>query len=300
DLLRQQRQSALKVRELYEFRRQKYIMRYIAPLNLVNPLEDDFAPEKCKTVHDLIRFMHEKSVQELVASATRQGRGVMGVFGGNKGLRRLAVKLPMQVMAIDLGGGIKGNGRGDFSYDEIGSAPLRALVGGMMHPGVWHDTAMGLQGKDLLSGMTRAGDFASGSGTAGMNLAVISKEYVNMSMRFGYHFNMLDSYCSDKPRNNHIYFRFVGGAASLNSRSRRIMMMARVLATSNFIIKIKGDLMVARISNLAAEEVERILDQIGRLVAFTRQLDALLDSDAKAERLADAFLAGDYSLPHTS
>ena len=26
---------------------------------------------------------------------------------------------------------------------------------------------------------------------------------------------MLDCYCSDKPRNNHIYFRFVGGAASI-------------------------------------------------------------------------------------
>ncbi len=300
ELLKQQRQSALKVRELYEFRRQKYIMRYIAPLNMVNPLEEEFVPEKCKTVHDLIRFMHEKSVQELVASATRQGRGVMGVFGGGKGLRRLAVDLPMQVMTIDLGGGINGGGRGDVAFEAIGSTPLRALISGMKHPGVWHDVALGLQGKDLLSGMTRASDFTGNAGAAGVNLAVISKEYVNMSMRFGYHFNMLDSYCSDTPRNNHIYFRFVGGAASINSRSLRIKMMAKIMSANGFIIKTKGDLMVARISNLRSEEVQRILDQIGRLVAFTRQLDAILDSDAAAERLADAFLAGDYSISRPS
>ena len=296
DLLRQQRQSALKVRELYEFRRQKYIMRYIAPLNLVNPLEDDFVPEKCKTVHDLIRFMHEKSVQELVASATRQGRGVIGALGGRKGLRRLALDLPMQLLAIDLGGGIDDNGRGDVAFSGIGSIPLRALISGMLHPGVWHDHAMALQGKDLLSGMARAGDFSGPSTAAGVNLAVISKEYVNMSMRFGYHFNMLDSYCSDTPRNNHIYFRFVGGAASINSRSLRIRMMAKILGAAGFIIKTKGDLLVARLSNLSREDIERILDQIGRLVGFTRQLDAILNTEAAADRLADAFLAGDYSV----
>ncbi len=296
ELLRRQRQSALKVRELYEFRRQKYIMRYIAPLNLVNPLEEEFAPEKCKTVHDLIRFMHEKSVQELVASATRQGRGVLGGLRGNRGVRRLAVALPMQVLAIDLGGGIRGGGRGDVSLDAVASVPLRALLGGMRHPGVWHDGAMALAGRDLLSGMARAGDFSGAAGGAGVNLAVISQEYVNMSMRFGYHYNMLDSYCSDKPRNNHIYFRFVGGAASITSRSRRVRMMARILGESGFIIKTTGDLLVARVSNLGRADIERILDQIGRLVAYTRQLDAILDSDAAAERLADRFLAGDYDL----
>ncbi len=295
DLLREQRQTARRMREIYEFRRQKYVMRYIAPLNLVNPLEEEFAADKCKTVHDLIRFMHEKSVQSLVASATRQGRGIMGVFGGRKGLRRLALPLPIQVLAIDLGGGfVDGPASGEATLAEIASVPLRALLQGMMHPGVWHEENLALQGRDLLSGMSRAADLTGGGAAAGANLAVISGDYVNMSMRFGYHFNMLDSYCSDTPRNNHIYFRFVGGAAAITSRSRRIQMMASILAESGFIIKTKGDLLVARVSNLSREDIERILDQTGRLIAFTRQLDAVLDSDETVARLARAFLAGDY------
>jgi len=297
ELLREQRQTALKVRELYEFRRQKYVMRYIAPLNLVNPLEEEFAPGKCKTVHDLIRFMHEKSVQGLVESATRQGRGLMGVFGGKKGLRRLDLPLPIQVLAIDLGGGIAdGVGRGAVPLEGLVSVPLRALIKGMMHPGVWHENTLALAGKDLLSGMTRAADLTGNGAAAGANLAVISGDYVNMSMRFGYHFNMLDSYCSATPRNNHIYFRFVGGAAAITSRSRRIQMMASILAESGFIIKTQGDLLVARVSNISRADIERILDQTGRLIAFTRQLDAVLDSDAAVKRLASAFLAGDYSI----
>ncbi|MDH3359927.1 MAG: hypothetical protein OEL55_03570, partial [Desulfobulbaceae bacterium] len=102
------------------------------------------------------------------------------------------------------------------------------------------------------------------------------------------------------PRNNHIYFRFVGGAASINSRSLRIKMMAKILNSSGFIIKTKGDLLVARISNISSEDIERILDQIGRLVAFTRQLDSLLNSDAAADSFADRFLAGNYSVSQDS
>ncbi len=41
------------------------LLRYISPLNLVDPMYDDFTPEGCKTIHDIIRFMHMKSVHEL-------------------------------------------------------------------------------------------------------------------------------------------------------------------------------------------------------------------------------------------
>jgi hypothetical protein len=41
-------------------------------------------------------------------------------------------------------------------------------------------------------------------------------------------------------------------------------------------------------------ETEEILQQIGRLIAYTRQLDAILDSDDKVAELTRNFLAGDY------
>ncbi len=167
----------------------------------------------------------------------------------------------------------------------------------MLFPGVWQNEGVALRGSDLLSGMTRATDLTNGGeALAGFNVALASKEYVNMSLRFGYHFNMLDCYCSDKPRNNHIYFRFVGGAASITNRSRRIALMARILAEHGFALKAKGDLLVGRLSGLGRQEIEVILEQIGRLIGYTRQLDARLDSDEMVNILAGRFLAGDYHL----
>ncbi|MFQ6758189.1 MAG: hypothetical protein D9V46_11880 [Deltaproteobacteria bacterium] len=295
-LLREERQTAAKLRELYEFRRQKYIMRYIAPLHLVNSLEQEFTPEKCKTVHDLVRFMHEKAVQALVANAEGQGRGFHRFFGTKTAVHRLALPIPVQMLVIDLGGGLRSTtGRKAPGFDEVASVPLRAVLAGMLAPGVWQNEGVPLRGADLLSGMTRAADVPGGAAIM-ENVALASSEYVNMSLRFGYHFNMLDCYCSDTPRNNHIYFRFVGGAAAITNRSRRIQLMAQVLAEQGFALKAKGDLLVGRLSGLNRQEIEGILNQLGRLIGFTRQLDARLDSDEMVTILARRFVQGDYRI----
>ncbi|MCX5877171.1 MAG: PEP-utilizing enzyme [Deltaproteobacteria bacterium] len=293
-LLREERLTGAKLRELYEFRRQKYIMRYIAPLNLVNPLEQEYAPEKCKTVHDLVRFMHEKSVQTLVANAGRT-RGTGGFFNRRSALHLLVLPIPVQIKVIDLGGGLSGEGGGkEMGFAEVASVPLRAVLSGMLSPGVWQNEAVPLRGADLLSGMTRAEDLTRDGAAVLENVALASAVYVNMSLRFGYHFNMLDCYCSDTPRNNHIYFRFVGGAAAITNRSRRIALMDQILAEYGFALKAKGDLLVGRLSGQSSEEIEGILEQIGRLIGYTRQLDARLDSDEMVRTLAQRFLQGDY------
>ncbi len=42
--------------------------------------------------------------------------------------------------------------------------------------------------------------------------------------------------------------------------------------------------------------MEKMLDNLGRLIAYTRQLDAVLHDDAKVERYAKNFLEGIYEL----
>jgi pyruvate,water dikinase len=293
ELLREGHRQAGQLRELYEFRRQKYLMRYIAPLHLINPLEEEFAPEKCRSVHDLIRFMHEKAVQALVAGASRQTAGLTArLLGRASTVRQLALPIPIRMLLLDLGGAVaNGSGR-ELTPAELSCRPLQAILAGMLAPGVWREEAQPLTGRDFLAGMTRAADPGTLDAAAGANLAVGSAEYVNLSLRFGYHFNMLDAYCTENPRNNHIFFRFVGGAAALTSRSLRIHFMAKVMASLGFMTKPKGDLLVARISNIPAEEVERLLTTLGRLIGFARQLDAAITSEEAAERLAGEFLAG--------
>jgi len=298
ELLRVERSHGGKLRELYEFRRQKYLMRYITPLHLVNPLEEEFAPEKCRSVHDLIRFMHEKAVQALVAGATRQAGSLTGrLLGRESAIRNLILPIPIRMLLLDIGGAVtKGSGK-ELTPANLACRPLQAIMAGMLAPGVWRDEAMPLTGRDFLAGMTRAADPGAISAATGTNLAVASAEYVNLSLRFGYHFNMLDSYCTENPHNNHIFFRFVGGAAAITSRSLRIHFMAKVMDSYGFITKAKGDLLVARISNISAQEVARLLENLGRLIGFARQLDAAMVSEEAAERLAGEFIAGKTLFP---
>ncbi len=291
ELLREERRSSVKLRHLYEFRRQKYLMRYITPLHLVNPLEEEFTPAKCRSVHDLIRFMHEMAVQALVADANRQaGSLARRLFGRANTLRDLALPLPIRMLLIDIGGALVPDSGRKVTPEQLRSRPLRAILRGMLEPGSWSNETMPLTGRNFLAGMTRTAD--PGAISAGANLAVASADYVNLSLRFGYHFDVLDSYCTDQPRNNHIFFRFVGGAAALTSRSLRIHFMARVMSAYGFMTRTRGDLLVARISNLPAAEVEQLLTNLGRLIGCARQMDAALVSEAEAERLADEFLAG--------
>ncbi len=285
--------ESMKMEDLYEYRRRRYILRYISPLNLVDPLMDVFTPEKCKTIHDILRFMHEKSVAELLESA-RLGTSLL------KGHRAVKLDLPIPtgIVVLDIGGGLSVKpGEDKATLEQITSVPLRAIVEGMLHPGTWHSDAVSLRVHDFMSSMMRMSDITSDGGEyAGYNVAVASGEYVNLSLRFGYHFNMIDCYCSENTRNNHIYFRFVGGATDIVKRSRRIQLIAEILKEYGFNIKSKGDLIIARLSNIRQDEAVGIMDQTGRLIAYTRQLDAVLHDDADVELYAKNFLAGKYDI----
>lgn len=283
----------MKMEDVYEFRKKRYVLRYLSPLNLIDPLLEDFTPERCKTMHDILRFIHEKSVAELVDSA-RYGSGMLKKHAAVK----LDLPIPAGIIVIDIGGGLSIAGDPDKATSEqITSIPLRAIIKGMLYPGVWHSDMVSLKAKDFLSSMMRMSDITMDtSDYVGYNVAVASKEYVNLSLRFGYHFNMLDCYCSENARNNHIYFRFVGGATDIVKRSRRVELIAVVLREHGFNLKIKGDLIIARLANIRQDDVEEILGQLGRLIAYTRQLDALLHGDSDVERYARNFIEGRYEL----
>ncbi|MDA8431606.1 MAG: PEP-utilizing enzyme [Nitrospiraceae bacterium] len=292
ELIEQAVGNSMKMEELFEFRKRRYVLRYISILNLVDPLLDDFTPEGCKTMHDILRFIHEKSVGELVDRAR---------YGSDMAKRHMAIRLdlpiPTGIVVVDIGGGLAGGRKsGSAKREDITSVPLSAIIGGMLHPGVWQSHAVSLNANDFLSSMMRMPDITTdGKDYAGYNVAVASGEYVNLSIRFGYHFNMLDCYCSENARNNHVYFRFVGGATDMVKRSRRIELIGTVLREYGFNIVTKGDLIIGRLANISRGDLERLLDKLGRLVAYTRQLDAVLNDDASVEEYAKNFIEGRYT-----
>jgi pyruvate,water dikinase len=123
----------------------------------------------------------------------------------------------------------------------------------------------------------------------GQNLAVLSKEYVNINLRLGYHFNMIVAYISENLNDNYAYFRFLGGVTDISRRSRRAKLLAEILAKSDFRVDIRGDLVVARIKKLDLRMMEKKMKILGLLVAFARQLDVKMSHEQEIERLKNVF-----------
>lgn len=291
ELLTWQATTSMDLHAAPEFRVLRRILREVSRLNLVDPLMQDFRPEGCKTFHDVLRFIHETAVLQLV----ELGRNDRCLPGGLA--RRLDLPIQAGILVIDIGGGIDPDAaRGPVTFTDIRSIPFKAILQGMLFPGAWHQEVMPVSFKDMMhSMMSTPQDTLSGQYT-GHNIAIISENYVNLCFRFGYHFNIVDAFCHEVERDNHIYFRFLGGATDLAKRSRRATLIATILEAFDFSVKTRGDLVIARTGNLVQSEMERTLDILGRLIGFTRQLDVQMTDDRAVARYAEAFLMGDYGI----
>jgi pyruvate,water dikinase len=128
------------------------------------------------------------------------------------------------------------------------------------------------------------------------SFAIISDKYLNFSSRVGYHYSVLDSYCGKTVNKNYITFSFKGGAADDVRRNRRVRAIAIALVGLDFSVDVKGDRVDARLQKFEAPVIEEKLDQIGRLLNFTRQMDMLMVSEVSVEAVARNFLEGNYNL----
>ncbi len=292
ELLVYRNSRAINVFESRDFRLLRRLLNAVAPLNLVDPLIEEFRMENCETYHDILRFIHEKAVQELI----ELGKDEKQLIKGNI-TKRLDLPIPAGILCIDLGGGISDDAPEDHcELQHIRSIPFKALLEGMTAPGVWHTTVMDVSFRDMVTSMINAPTDALDGQYSGHNIAIITREYVNLSLRFGYHFNIVDAYCSDFPRDNHIYFRFLGGATDITKRSRRAKLISEILKAYDLNVKTKGDVVTARMGNMQRKDMEYILGILGRLIGFTRQLDVHMESDAQIKRYLEAFLRGEYDV----
>lgn len=264
------------------------LLRQVAPLALSDPSAANFTPVYCRTLHDIIRFCHEKAVSSLIDMQA------LGVAELPRSPRTLAAPIPLRIRLLDLGGGLADSApsHGDITPDLVQSRPFVALLKGLLKESGWERDSVPFSMKDLLSSMTRPFNNLIGDEPYhGDNLAILADSYCNVSLRLGYHFNVIDAYFSKRVEENSIYFRFVGGFASEEKRLRRVELIAAILTGLHFRVEQNGDLLVAKANMLEKREMERTLSRIGELVSFTRQLDVRLVDDSAVERAFERFLA---------
>ncbi len=266
--------------------------RHILPLNLTDPRSRDFRPEACRTLHDVARFAHEKAFEEMFRMSDR-------VTDLDYRALRLLEKLPFEVYMIDLGGGLSKRRRGEqVRTEDVSSEPMKALLAGMTRPDLkwWEPKPISVKGflsvarQSLFTPYHQYGERRLGD----RSYAIVADAYCNFSSRIGYHFTAVDAYASATLNRNYISFRFKGGAADDQRRARRCLLIGKILRALDFQIEGTGDLVNARLRKYGRETILGRLDQIGRLIVATRQLDMQMGPDTPLDWYVDAFFSGNY------
>ncbi len=265
----------------------------IVPLHLTDPKSPDFTEENCRTLHDIMRFIHERSYSVVfqLGDLVTDRASISA---------RLQARLPIDLYVIDLFGGLSVDATRVRAVlpEQVVSVPFKALLKGMLREdlGARQPRPVNLGGFfSVMSEQMLAG--GAGSERFGdRSYAIISDKYLNFSSRVGYHYSVLDSYCGKTAAKNFIHFQFKGGAADETRRSRRARMIEKSLGALGFLVETTGDRVSARMDKQDESLVLEKLDLLGRLLIFTRQMDMMMVTEGHVEQLTECFLNGNYSL----
>ena len=269
-------------------RKLRYIINFISPLKMTDPEHESFKVQGVRSIHDIIRFAHEKAVQEMFLIGNKRIRKLGGA-------KKLTSKIPMFFYVLDVGGGLKPGleTAKTVTIEDVVSRPMKAVFKGLSHPGIkWGDFThfdWGEYDKIVMSG-----GIISPESSMFASYAIVSEDYLNLNLRFGYHFVIVDTMCGDKASSNYILFRFSGGGADFYQRSLRAEFLKLVLSRLGFKVDTKLDLVDGQLKGETQEKIEEKLDIIGRLLGATRLMDMYMKDAMSIDHYVDEFMNGKY------
>jgi len=265
------------------------VRELILPLNLTDAYGPTFSILECQSLHDLVRYTHEKAVIALFEAGDAIAEETFSL------VRRLRDDQGLSFLIIDLGGGVAADSGGVIGLEAILCEPLLALLQGMATPNLRWGKAPPLAGVTGLVSRSFL-DARSERPVGNPNYALAARDYLNLNARVDYHFAMIDAVCGTNPRENSLRFRFKGGGTARIQRERRAVFVETVMREESFFTTRQGDMVTAVLSEGSRETIRAKLVMLGRFLGFSRLLDAMMLNDAMPERVARAFLSGDYAL----
>ncbi|MFP4454308.1 MAG: PEP/pyruvate-binding domain-containing protein [Desulfonatronovibrio sp.] len=259
------------------------ILERVSTLNLKDAESQDFIPQNCRSMHDLIRFTHEMGVREMFALTDRKGRGLY-----KSKVLDLDIPLVFRVLNLENGLTEKGDSQAVVSLDEVTSRPFLALFEGLAHEKVkWDHNIKHFDWEEF--DKVSAGVFDPSKSALLSSYGLLARDYMHVLIRFGYHFVVVDSLLGREKEQNYIQFSFKGGGANQSRRLMRLETIRTVLDHFGFSIEIRGDLLSAEFLRENQEETRVRLKAIGFVLGKTRLRDMSMNEE-KIKQLSDEYL----------
>ncbi|MDR0239470.1 MAG: phosphoenolpyruvate synthase [Deltaproteobacteria bacterium] len=252
----------------------KAVTDIVLPLNLLDPEAEEFSPAGCRTLHDITRFCHEKSVESLF-NTQLEGRGETEPPG-----RQLKAGVKLKYWLVDMGGGFSEPIHTPYvDIRHIRSLPMLALWNGMISI-PWAGPPAP-DGRGFLSVVARSAsnpelDPLAANSMAEKNYFLISRTFCNLQTRIGYHFCTVEAEAGEVDHANYASFHFKGGAASLDRRALRIRLMADILQEHGFTASAQRDALSAHTEDASQKNILEKTRILGYLLIHTRQVDMIM------------------------
>jgi len=252
------------------------VLEVVSPLNLIHPTDANFVPEQCRTLHDITRFCHQKAMDEMFhGGLSIDNKDEIGV--------QLESDIPLKVNIIYVDRKLETNAhKKQVSENDLGSDPMIHFWKGVKHEG-WPTSAPQIDVKGFLSVLGTSVTQGEREDFSETSFAILSKEYMIISLRMGYHFTTVEAMCTEDVDKNYARMQYKEGGASMDRRERRIKLIRDILTKLGFEHQSSGDFLDTRIVHQKTEIIRERLFQLGRLIMLTKQLDMALPNDAVAK-----------------
>jgi len=265
------------------------VVSHIVPLNLLNPESSEFVPSSCRTLHDIIRYCHEKSVEEMF-------RVDESIFAERCGRQLKYNGAALQYFVVNIDHGFCSPAQGRYiSLEEICCKPMLAIWEGMV--AVPWSLPQGSGARGFMSIVSESAcnpelEITNPSMRLTRNYFLVDRDYCSLQASFGYHFCAVEAQAGEDAHENFVSFHFKGGAANLGRRKQRISALSDVLSECGFIVDVKEDTLSAMAEELSAKDAHVLLRILGYLIIHSRQIDATLHNRELREAFADTLRTG--------